>query len=274
MRPKISYLTATYNTANFLDRHIDDLLDRQTDPNFEIIVINPSSPSYDGEVAEKWMKKDSRIRLLNTPDHGSYGSAWLNGWKIAEGAYVCNSNADDLHAPRFTEVFYDTMERLNLRSDAPHWFCYAGWQVIDENYELMHQSLKPDFNYDKFKYECTAGPQVCWQNNKEFKESLDWNLMWQRSLEHKSAYDYWLWLYFMSQGYMGYVIPEILTVYMQRASSIENSNPGKNTYESLASIAEFFPDSLPKEFPEFKCPVLPDKEEWILKRKRGEAWIK
>jgi len=275
MCPKISYLVSTYNTPSFLDKHIPDLLYNQTDPNFEIIVINPTSPSYDGDVADKWVKKDSRVRLLTTPDYGSYGSAWLNGWKIAEGEYIVNSNVDDSHFPRFTEVFYNTMQTLSLRSDAPYWFCYAGWQVVDKNGNLMHQALKPPFNYERFKYECTAGPQVCWSNSLEFKAVLDWDLMWKRALEHQSAWDYWAWLYFLNIGAKGYTIPEILTIYMQRVDSIENRSPQKNTFEALSSIAEFFPNSLPSEFPEFKdFNNLPPKEEWIAKRKKGEAWTK
>lgn len=263
---KISYLISTYNSGHFLDRHIADLINNQTDPDFEIIIVDSDSPGTDGFIAQKWAAKENRIVYHKQPYRTPYGVSWLEAWKLAKAPFVINSNTDDFHYPRFTEAFYAVMSKMPTNII----FAYAGWEVRNADNQIMHRAYKPPYSRDTFKHTCTAGPQVCWRNDDEFKAKLDWNLMFSYAKQHTSAYDYWLWLYFMSLSYDGITIPEILTIYIQRPDSIENRQPARNTYESLASIAQFFPEALPKEFPEFSnFDNLPDKEGWIEKRVRS-----
>ena len=64
---KISYLVSTYDSGHFLDGHIANLLEQQTDPDFEIVVVNPDSPGTDGFIAQKWAAIDSRVNYLYYP---------------------------------------------------------------------------------------------------------------------------------------------------------------------------------------------------------------
>jgi glycosyltransferase involved in cell wall biosynthesis len=269
---KISYICATYDTADWLDKHLEHML-HQNDPNFEVIVVNHESPSYDKDVALKWCDKDSRIRLIDMEDHGCYGPAWVKGWEEAKGKYVCNSNVDDFHDASFTSIFYDSMESASEKIG----FCYSGLNIIDINGKLLGRSLKPTFDYDRYSYQCESGPQVCWRNDTKFRETIDWDLVWRRSKQYVSAFDYWLFLYFMSLGYYGFVIQSILTTYTQRKDSVEHKNYGTvSTYESLLAISEFFSHNFKnrlKEFKEFSnFPIVPNREEWIEFRKRGKKW--
>ncbi len=262
---KISYLVSTYDTAHFLEIHLDDLLNNQTDPDFEIVVINPSSPSYDLAVAQKWQHIDSRVSIVETPDYGTYGVAWLNGWMHAQGEFVCNSNADDMHMPKFTEEFY----RYAQTFGDDECFLYGGLQVIDEQGQQISIGSKPPFNREVMSRECWAGPQVCWRNDQAFRNKLDWELMFTRAKQYKSAFDYWLWLYFMSLGYDGVVLGPPLTIYMKRDDSIENRDKARNNWETYAAISEFFPHHFDssgalkhaQEFRDFNN--LPEADDWV-----------
>jgi hypothetical protein len=155
-------------------------------------------------------------------------------------------------------------------------FGYAGIQVIKDSGELVGGGLKPAFDFEIMSRECWAGPQVCWRNDEAFKKNLDWDLMFKRSEEYRSAFDYWLWLYFMSLGYHGFVIPQILTIYTQRAGSIENSNKALNNYETYSAISEFFGHNFKGhlkhaiEFEDFAN--RPPRDEWVATINAGKRW--
>jgi len=267
--PKLSYLVSTYDSAHFLDEHIADLLERQTDPDFEIVVVNPDSPGADGPIAQKWAAIDSRVNYVYWPKREPYGASWLRAWRCARGEFVMNSNTDDFHDPRTTEIVHKYLKFIQspLYNGPKIGFCYGGMTVINEKKQLIGRGLKPKFDFELMTRECWGGPQVAWLNNTEFKRDLDWQLMDKRAAEYKSAFDYWLWLYFMSNGYHGLSIPEQLTVYTQRPDSIENSNKRANNYETYAAISEFFGHNFDshlkhaKEFRDFNN--LPQREEWI-----------
>jgi glycosyltransferase involved in cell wall biosynthesis len=269
---KISYLVSTYNAAAYLNRHLPDLA-RQTDPDFEVIVINSASPGVDGTIAKDWADRDYRFKYIEQPERTFYGVSWLDGWIQAGGEFVSNSNTDDYHHETFTASMYEAMKAAGPKVA----FGYCGLIVVDPAGKVRGSSLKPRFDFDRYSFQCEGGPQLIWRNDVQFRNSLDWDLMYLRAREHRSAFDYWLMLYFMSLGHQGTAVQDILTVYTQRPDSIEHQNyGGASTYESLASISEFFPHHFRNRLKEFKefadFSNLPPKDEWVAKRLRGEKW--
>lgn len=277
---KLSYLVSTYDSGHYLDRHLADLIEHQTDPDFEVIIMNPSSPGTDDMVANKWAEIDSRIKYLYWPQREWYGVSWLRAWQNAKGDFVINSNTDDFHAPQSTSEFHKYMSfaTSEMHAGKKIGFGYSGIQVIDEHGKMLGGGLKPAFDFEIMSRECWSGPQICWRNDAAFKRTLDWDLMFKRAAEYRSAFDYWFVLYLMSLGYNGYVINQILTIYTQRADSIENSNKFENNYETYSSISEFFPHNFDKhlkhakEFADFT--KRPPREEWIAAMREGKKWDK
>ncbi len=259
--PKISYLVSSYDSGQFLNRRLNNLLNEQTEKDIEVIIINPNSPGTDDIIARSWLARDNRIIYINLSKREPYGTSWLWAWREANAPYVCNANTDDFIDPTFTNEVYHAFQALpdNIA------FLYPWMRIIDESMNVKGLSQKPPYNRNVFKYECWAGPMVTWRTN--LLDVLDFNLLWKRSWEHTSAYDYYLWLSMLKKGFDGYCLPKLLATYVQRPNSIENRRPAQNTYESLCCIAEFFPECLPEEFPEFKSwPYMPIKEEWIKRR--------
>lgn len=270
--PKISYLVSTYDSGSFLDTHLANLLEHQTDPDFEIVIVNPNSPGTDSIIAQKWAAIDSRVNYIYHDVREPYGASWLRAWRAAKSPIVMNSNTDDFHAPETTALVSEAMN--NAPTNVA--FCYGGITVINEQGKLVARGLKPPFDFEVMSRECWAGPQVAWRNTADFKSRLDWNLMDRRAAEHTSALDFWLWLYFMSLGFHGYAIQNLITVYTQRADSIENRNKWANNYETYASISEFFPYNFKThlghaaEFEDFNN--LPPKQEWVFAMQQGKKW--
>ncbi len=275
---KLSYLVSTYDSGSYLDAHLADLIERQTNPDFEIVIVNPDSPGTDAHIAHKWAAIDPRIQYVYWPQRETYGASWLRAWRCANGEFVMNSNTDDFHEPRTTELVHTHM-KLALGAMHPGrsiGFGYGGMTVINPQMQVVGRGLKPKFDFELMSRECWAGPQVIWRNDRSFKEDLDWNLMDKRAAEYTSAFDYWLWLYFMSLGYHGYVIQDLLTVYMQRPDSIENRNKWRNNWETYAAISEFFGHNFDghlkhaREFRDFAA--LPPRDEWVARMQEGKKW--
>lgn len=272
---KLSYLISTYDSGSYLDSHIDDIIRFQNDPNFEIVIVNPNSPGTDDFIAKKWSDLDNRIKYIYHDKREWYGESWLRAWKAASGDFVINSNTDDFHEHITTSCVHEEMTNA-INSNRKIGFAYGGITVINKDRHILGKGLKPKFDFDVMSRECWAGPQVVWRNDDEFKNSLDWDLMSKRASQYKSAFDYWLWLYFMSLGYHGHVIQKFLTVYMQREDSIENSNKWLNNWETYAAISEFFPHNFNNylkhaaEFKDFNN--LPSKDDWVTCMKMGNKW--
>lgn len=272
--PKFSCLISTYKGEAYLNRRLNNLLNEVNEKDLEVIVLNPASPENDGIIAQNWAARDSRVRYIELDHRNTYGEAWLDMWEVATGDFVTNCNVDDLVDPTFFGKVYHA---LRNEAEGAVAFCYTGLRVINEQGTIVGVGRRQPFDADVMSYECHAGPCVTWRNDPVFKVCCDWPLMRKRASQHVSAFDYWLWLYFMHFKYKGIAISEPLITYLQRPSSIEHQNYGKaSTYESLASIAEFFPHHFKaklKMFSEFgEFPRLPEKSSWCEARGANKTW--
>ena len=120
--PDISYITSCYNSEEFLDGLIENLL-QQSNEDFEHIIVDSESTDRSVEIVRKWQVKDDRIKLIEQPFRTSYGVSWLTGWQQAQGKVVCNSNSDDRSFPwRGTQV-------MNAVEDKGHHFYYGGYET-------------------------------------------------------------------------------------------------------------------------------------------------
>lgn len=64
--PLVTVITPVYNTGEFLEQAIRSVL-AQTHGNFEYIICNNHSTDNSGEIAERYAKQDSRIRIVKPP---------------------------------------------------------------------------------------------------------------------------------------------------------------------------------------------------------------
>jgi len=267
--PKISYLISTYNAADYLDRCVRDLL-TQTLTDFEIVIVNPNSPDKDAEIAHKWMNRDGRVRYFEQEKREPYGQSWLRGWDSARSKYVCNANTDDKRPPLFGHKLYTAMEAAGSQIA----FAYPGIKVVNEAGVYQCGGERQPFDRDVFRKECHAGPSVMWRRG--LIDEINFDLAWHRAGILTSAFDYWIWLKFMSMGYDGLNVLGCPVTYAARDASIEHSAGMASTWQTLCAIAEFFPESL-KEMGEHSLdfldwPHVPPCDQWCDAVKENKKW--
>ena len=228
----ISYVTSCYNSEQFLDGLIENLL-QQSHTNFEHIIVDSKSTDGSVDIIRRWQEKDSRIRLVEQPERTYYGTSWLVGWGFANGKIVCNTNTDDRSYPwRGTQV-------LEAYKSKPLAFYYGGYETRVDGVAITKGTPPPYSSADLQRF-FRCGIHVHWNNS--IRERANWEVMFKAGHEYKSAFDYWLVLYFMSLGAVGRTIPSCFSIYNQRSDSLEQSNKELSSFEALRAISTFFPD--------------------------------
>lgn len=93
----VSVIVPVYNAEKLLKRSIESVL-AQTDPDWELLLMDDGSTDGSAAVCESYAQKDSRIRVLHDSNHGvSY--ARNRGIDAATGDYLYFLDADDYLAP-------------------------------------------------------------------------------------------------------------------------------------------------------------------------------
>ena len=132
--PKISIIIPMYNSAKFLDRCVQSLIN-QTISDIEIILVNDASPDNSLEIAHGYAAKDSRIVVIDLPQN--IVASRNAGIKIAKGEYLGFVDADDWVEPDMYSKLYDKTENGKIDvviggiKD-----CYESEYVISENHFL------------------------------------------------------------------------------------------------------------------------------------------
>ena len=91
--PTVSVIVPIYNTAAYLSRCIESLVN-QTISDLQIILIDDGSTDNSGAIADEWQAKDSRIEVYHQPNHGQ-SAARNAGLQHAKGKYIAFVDSDD-----------------------------------------------------------------------------------------------------------------------------------------------------------------------------------
>ena len=102
---RVSVVLPAYNAAGHLREALESLA-RQTEPEFETILIDDGSTDDTAGVAKGFAERDKRFRLVGTPHRGLV-AALECGLSLARGRYVARMDADDVAHP----------ERLRRQAD-------------------------------------------------------------------------------------------------------------------------------------------------------------
>lgn len=205
--PQVSIITPCYNASRYISQTIDSVL-TQTFTDWEMIIVDDGSKDDSSEIVEKYVKKDSRIRLIQQPNGGS-ASARNHGIREATGRYIALLDADDLWLPQFLEKQIEFMKEKKA-------ICvYSSYKRIDENSNEILKPLicRPFVNYKKMQITnfigCLTG---LYDSSKYGKKYLDEKL---KSIRDDYAY----WLEIVKLENAAYGNPEVLACYRVIKSS-------------------------------------------------------
>lgn len=89
----VSIIIPIYNVENYLTECIDSVVG-QTYENLEIVIVDDGSTDESGEIADRYAKNDSRIKVIHQENTG-LNMARAAGFKLSTGGLVAFLDSDD-----------------------------------------------------------------------------------------------------------------------------------------------------------------------------------
>ncbi|MGL5826045.1 MAG: bifunctional glycosyltransferase/CDP-glycerol:glycerophosphate glycerophosphotransferase [Nocardioides sp.] len=125
-RPELSVIVPFYNVEAYLAECLDSLL-AQSFTDFEVILVDDGSPDGSREVAESYVAKDRRVRVVARPN-GGLGAARNTGIRESRGRYLTFVDSDDVIPAGAWAALVGSARRSgsDIAIGAPHRFNSAG----------------------------------------------------------------------------------------------------------------------------------------------------
>lgn len=107
--PVISVIIPVYKVEKYIHRCVDSVL-AQTFTDFEVILVDDSSPDDCGKICDAYAEKDDRIRVIHQVNQG-VGAARNHGISLAAGEYLYFIDSDDYMDPASLEILLNLAEK-------------------------------------------------------------------------------------------------------------------------------------------------------------------
>ncbi|MDE6845119.1 MAG: glycosyltransferase [Lachnospiraceae bacterium] len=105
----ISIIMPLYNSEKYLEESLESVL-RQTFTNYELICVNDGSTDGTLDILEKFLQKDSRLRIVSNSKRLGAAYSRNKGMGMANGEYLAFLDGDDIFDEMMLEKAYDTLE--------------------------------------------------------------------------------------------------------------------------------------------------------------------
>ena len=112
---KLSVITTLYNSAGYMRKCIDSLLDQDLAPGeYEIILVNDGSPDDSLSIANGYAEKFGNVSVVSYAENRGLAGARQAGTDAAQGKYLCYVDPDDYVLPNSFSQLIERMERDSL----------------------------------------------------------------------------------------------------------------------------------------------------------------
>lgn len=129
-KPKISIIIPNYNYGRYIDDALKSVLAQKFN-DWECIVIDDASTDDSIKIIKKYIKKDSRFKLIQSKKHIGTSSSRNKGLDAAQGDYIAFLDSDDC----YTDYALDMLYNLALSTKAD--MIGAQTTIVPENYSFV-----------------------------------------------------------------------------------------------------------------------------------------
>ena len=109
---KVSVIIPNYNYAKYLKKRVK-VIEKQTYPIYELIVLDDCSTDNSREVIDKLAKKYNIKTIYNEENSGCVFKQWQKGIEAATGDLIWIAEADDQADKKFLEKMVPCFEDKN-----------------------------------------------------------------------------------------------------------------------------------------------------------------
>lgn len=94
--PQLSVIMTVYNGEDFIQETLDSVW-AQTFQDFELVVVNNGCTDGTQDILDA--NTDERLRVVQAPQHGTFGDGIRLAYENAKGEYIAVQDADDVSLP-------------------------------------------------------------------------------------------------------------------------------------------------------------------------------
>ena len=177
MNNKISVVIPVYNTAKYLTKCINSVLN-QTYKNLEVILVNDGSTDESANICDKFSNRDNRIKVIHIENSGPYHARNI-GMEASTGRFIGFVDSDDF----LEKDMYETLLKILQVYDAD----IAGCAY----YKIHDNKIKPNYSSGKIRQFDTVSAleeliRSRWINNylwnKIYKKDLVKNIRFPQNI--------------------------------------------------------------------------------------------
>ena len=229
--PKLSIIVAAYNTAQYLQKCLDSLIN-QTFRDIEIICIDDASTDATNNILQRYREKDSRIVVHNQSTNQGLSCARNKGLELARGEFVMFCDSDDYYSPKMCDVLYKAIikYKTDIVESAMHIIYQAMEHLADNDKRIYQIKYKGQQNITDdiiYKINCMVQPKI-------FRMSIirKYHLTFPEHLKYEDAY--------FTRAYLScskkiYFLNQKLYHYVRRQDSIMSNTWSKSAKEDYSS---------------------------------------
>ncbi len=140
-KTKISVIVPFYKVEKYLERCLESILS-QTFKDFELILIDDCGGDSSLEIAQKYSRNDSRIRLIQNEKNSGQGYSRNKGIELSKGEYIIFIDSDDWVEPKMFEILHE--KARNTATDIVKCDYSLYWPNLTDKYNIS--KICPDFD--------------------------------------------------------------------------------------------------------------------------------
>ncbi|SDL11075.1 glycosyltransferase family 2 protein [Tessaracoccus oleiagri] len=176
MPPLLSVIVPAHRVAEYLPACLDSILG-STLRDLEVVVVDDGSPDETGAIADRYAQRDSRVRVLHTPNQG-VGPARDDGVRAATGKYLAFADSDDLVPEDAYEALVGSLEVTGSDFAAGN-----AWRLLPDEGLVPSWVHKDVFDEDRPRTHLRAFPALV-------RDRMVWNKVFRRSFWEQGGYTF------------------------------------------------------------------------------------
>lgn len=111
--PRVTVIIPAYKALTTLEKAVKSVL-AQTEPDWELIIIEDCSPDATGQLADRLAERDARIRVIHLPHNRGKAAAMNYATAEARGRWIALLDSDDWYAPSRLQHLLDAGEAADV----------------------------------------------------------------------------------------------------------------------------------------------------------------
>ncbi len=236
--PLISVIIPVYNAAGFLGRAVESA-QNQSYPNLEILIIDDCSTDDTLDVANRFAKSDSRIRVFQQQQNGGPSAARNRALTEAKGEWVAILDADDAYTPERLSRLIETARKASADMVADNIRLYDAHAQKESGIAFQwgkEAHIPLTLEYLLKNDTVGRGNPLGWIKPMIKRDFLEKHgLKYQTNLRH--AEDFYLYVEILLQHGKAVLLNEAHYIYTTRVGAISGKSSGQSqTKTDLSSI--------------------------------------